>query len=926
MSILPTGIILGDQQISDFVEKVNSNADKILGESKFKIPPPELPGLGLLTKLWIRQAEKSFAAYLAPIILVKEVINAADAITEIPKKIAEAAEFAKNPVQELLDVTVNPLLENDLFLPITLVVGGSSSSDFSNLKSLVDRAQAESLVPTSAVGNPFPYVLGVTGSFPNSGEYTFRSDSNRDVVILISTTDYNGENISSSFASLIPGDDITISKDSISQSWIIKQISQDPGYYSLSVTLKNKSVEQLEKQIETQTAYVKVQQNSETAGKKALKSLIAPNGRIEFPIRITLPQILAIANVTVPDGPLNKIVVEIGDFNKLPEDSPLRRRIQILQERSGWNFQNDVLNPMLNGEYPVIKFKPEEEKTEKDKAKEDLIYLAKLFDILINDPASFFTILVTYLKLLLLPLQIVVGTLVGAIKKVVEAPLTIFSFIVQLVTDPIKLFGDLIAKAILEEVRKYIQPALDAAKIDWETEVLFVKEAGKEKGLGRLISDIIIGRFKCLDFDNPKGSKMFSSDAGGVGGTGTTGSSEIEFTNYNYIFKYDGTDPEGGEVSFNSENLGGVNSIKISTFDSDVNSVIPELISLTAGSEISVPSGDKTWIYRVLSFSPSPGPLTYFEYKVLVVYNPEKSPSQTNPIINSTNSAILSPGANNQNVSFNPASPFLKCLVDNYLPVKVIAIWESVKGILSVIIAFAITIPSLIISIIKSVLSGPGYSDIASVSDNTSSFILDKLASRESSRVPDGIVSRRQYLTLNPLDLLSINNPDPNSQEAKGIKGFIDGLISEEGIDVILLTQVKKKFDEEGKTFDPNAISISKEDGSKISLVEYARNLKVLLTFAQRFSTSRTLNSNDSFLVSYFDGSTNPNSSVNPDGTTNPPGGNNYRQVSLKLDRASLNKYRLSRGETLDNSNSDIIVFIRDNIYVAKLALESFFG
>lgn len=923
-SILPTGIILEDQQIADLIAKINSNADKVVGESKFKIPPPELPGLGLLSKLWIRQAEKSFIAYLAPIIVVKEVINAADAITQIPEKILAAKDFAQNPVQEILDVSVNPLLETDLFLPIKLVVGGNSSANFSNLKSLVDRSQSESLVPVSVLENPFPYVLGVTGAVPNPGEYTFRSNSNQDVVILISTSDYNGENISSSFSSLIPGDDITISKDSISQSWIIKQISQDSGYYSLSVTLKNKSVQQLERQIETQTAYVKVQQNTETSGKKALKSLIAPNGRIEFPIKITLPQILAISNITIPDSPLNKIVVEIGDFNKLPENSPLRRRIKILEDRSGWNFQNDVLNPMLNGEYPVIKFKPEEEKTEKDKAKEDLIYLAKLFDILINDPASFFTILVTYLKLLLLPLQIVVSTLVNAVKKVVEAPLTIFSFIVQLVTDPIKLLGDLIAEAILEEIRKYIQPALDAAKIDWKTEVLFVQEAGKEKGLGRLISDIIIGRFKCLNFDNPKGSKMFSSDPG-AGGTGSTGSGGVEFTNYNYNFKYDGTAPEGGEVSFNSQNLGEVTSIKISTFDSDVNSVIPELISLTSGSEISVPLGDKVWLYRVLSFSPSPGNLTYFDYKVAISYNPDSNPSSSsNPLINPTNSAILSPGANNQNVSFNPSSPFLKCLVDNYLPIKVIAIWESVKGILGIIIGFAITIPSLLAAIIKSVLSGPGYSDIASVSDNTSSFILDKLASRESSRVPDGIVSKRQYLTLNPLDLVSLL--DPNSQEAKGVIGFIDGLISEEGIDVILLTQVKKKFDEEGKTFDPNAISISKEDGSKISLVEYARNLKVLLTFAQRFSTSRTLNSNDSFLVSYFDGSTNPNSSVNPDGTTNPPGGNNYRQVSLKLDRASLNKYRLSRGETLDNSNSDIIVFIRDNIYVAKLALESFFG
>jgi hypothetical protein len=948
MSILPTGIVLSDQQIKDFIREVNTNAEKIIGESKFKIPDPELPGLGLVTKLWIRQAEKSFAAYLAPIIVVKEVINAADAVTKIPEKIKDAANFAENPVQELLDVTVNPLLENDFFIPMKLVTGVSPTINSPNLKSLVARSQAESLSSEFTTQNPFPYVQGATGSLPIPGEYTFKSNSSSNVVILVSTSDNTGKSTSTQLSTLIPGDEITISNGERSQTWIIKQIFQTAEYYSLSVVLKNKGSEELKSPLLEPIVYVKVTQNPETSGKKGLRALIAPNGVVLFPIRITLPQLFSLVNIEIPAGGLlSKVVLEIGNFQNVSGSSLIGKRIKNLEAKAGWNFQKEVIEPILKGEYPIIKFKPEDQKTEKDIAREDLISIAKLYDLLINDPAFFFTMIVTYLKVLLLPLQIVIGTLVSALKKVLSAPLTIFNFIVQLLTDPIKLLGDLIAEAILEEVRKYIQPALDAAKIDWKTEVLFVNEAGKEKGLGRLISDIIIGRFACAKIlenpnidPNPKGSKMFSTGLDGTGitgGTATSGPTPIEFVSYSYSFKYDGTAPKEGEVSFNSRDLEKVNTIKVSTFDLNVNSVIPELISLTPGSQISVPSGDKTWVYRVISLSPSPGPLTYFQYAVSVLYNPEIPPSPTNPVINSTNSSILSPQAvlspesNNQNVRLNPGSPFLKCLVDNYLPVKVIAIWESVKGILGVIIGFAITIPSLIIAIIKSVLSGPGYSDIAGVSENASSFVLEKLASIESSKIPQNPSLRQQYFTQNSLDILSISNPDPNDQLAKGTKDFVGNLISEDGIDSILLTQAKKKFEEENgreenRSFDPNAISLAKEDGTRISLVEYARNLKVLLTFAQRFSTSRTLNSNDSFLVSYFDGSTNPNESVNPDGTINPPGSNNYRKVSLRLDRASLNRYRLTRGETLDNSNSNIIVFIRDNIYVANLALKSFFG
>ena len=49
MAIIPK--CLSERQIENFVNNVNQTADEILGESKFEIPNPALPGIGLLIKL-----------------------------------------------------------------------------------------------------------------------------------------------------------------------------------------------------------------------------------------------------------------------------------------------------------------------------------------------------------------------------------------------------------------------------------------------------------------------------------------------------------------------------------------------------------------------------------------------------------------------------------------------------------------------------------------------------------------------------------------------------------------------------------------------------------------------------------------------------------------------------------------------------------
>lgn len=875
MAVLPTKI-LTDEKLSEFISDVNANADRIVGDSKFKIPSPELPGVGMLIKLWIRESEKSFSSYLVPVLVVKEVLNKP---LEIPGKIKDISGFITNPIQALLDETVNPQINQDLFIPLELTFGGSPSADFSNLKSLVDRADSDTSASPVVPQNPFPYILGTTGSVPGNGEYTFTITQN-NTVISISSKDYSGSSVST-FSSLIPGDQISISKDGISQAWIIKNIVQNSGYYSLSVTLKDKSTQQLEGQILEETAYVKVLQNPDSAGKKALKALlVGPDGKIKFPIVIGLPQVLSIAGVDVSSSALSKVAVKIGNFDSLPDSSPLKTKIKDLEAKAGWNFQKDVLQPMLNGEYPVINWKPADKKTDKDKAREELLSLSKVFDLLVNDTSSFFKILVNYLKLLLLPIQIVIGTLKSLFSSVLENPLKIFNIIALLITDPLKLLGDLIAESILNQIKPYLEPVLKAAKIDWNTEVVEVEEGGKIKGLKPLISDMIIGRFKCKDLDNPKGSDIVNVSPGvPTGGTGG-----IEFTKYSYFFKYDGTVPENGEVSLSSSDLDKVSSIKISVFDSNVKSTLPELVSLLPGSEISVPQGDKVWVYKVNKSSPSEGALTYYEYGVSVLYSPNIKKTQS-ALSSLPNAGLASLDLNSQEVKFTSASPFLACLIENYLPWKVISVWEGVKGILGIILGFAITIPSLLKAIIESIFSSDAQFS------KPANFIMSNLTDKNTTdALKDSDVTENRTL-----DILSYKT-------SGNTKEFVDGLISSTGIDVVIQTQSKTSgVTKIQKVTDEKSPAYSTYFTDSITVSDFALRYKSLLALYAKYSEVGSLNGE---LVSV---------SILKNGKA--------ETTTVSLNASGINSVRFSSVEFRDGN--DIITFLRDNLYVAKELLKA---
>ena len=842
MAVLPDKI-LTEQKIAEFIGQANTNAKNIVGDSKFTIPDPSLPGTGLLIKLWIRQAEKSFSSYFVPILAIKEVLNNP---LEIPGKIGDISGFIKNPLQDLLDETVNNQVASDFFLPLRLILDGKSSADFGRLKDLVDRADSERSSPAADTRPKFPYVLGKIGAAPEAGEYTINTaDPETSTSLSISLQDYNGDSTGVSFSSLVRGDIISLDQDGISQSWVIKSIVVNPDYYTFGVVPQNETRAQEIFSVQEKTVYFQTTPNPLTAGAKALLALLTDgSGKIKFPITITLSDLLPIVGLPSIGFPLDQISLEIGDFNALPKDSALAKKIKELEEKSGWNFQTDVLDKIFKGKYPKLDYPkdPNQPKSEKLKAREELLAIAKLVQLIFTSPGDFFKIIGNYLKLLLLPLQIVIGTIETLFAAVLKNPLRIFSIIAKFLTDPIGALGDLIADAILSTIRPYIEPTLTAAGISWEdatNERINGNPTGR--GLRPLVSDLVIGRFKCGGIKGT-GNGTITQTSPTPGATGDE--SSIQFTNYSYVVKYDGTPPQEGEVSLNNLDLNKVNVIKISSLDADVNSTLSNLVELVPGSEISIPKDGGTWVYAVNQRISPTGNLSYFDYQVSLVYGPgQDSPtgiadqiqSASSPV-NGRNRAVLSPGANLANFQFISSDPFLQCLIDNYLPIKIIAIWESVKGILGVILGFVATIPFLIGAVFESLLS------FSAEFSNPLAPILDSLVNpnNDEDGNPQGT----------PLDVIF----DPNSSAS--VLDLLDSLTAVNGIDQIF----KRTSDDPSlETVFPALVTDIKYSGNivigPISTVELGKRIKVLLALAKLEAT--TTNNQGEPIVNFSAATTN---------------------------------------------------------------------
>lgn len=924
--------ILEEAEIRKFVELANTNAKKIVGDSKFVIPPPELPGAGLLISLWIKQAEKSLGAYFVPFLAVKGVL---DAPTQIKPALDSIKGFIDNPLQALLDTAVNTQLQSKFFIPLRVVLlssgEGKPSTGLSNLSSLVARANSESIVSGSTGGSEgvkYPYVFSGVGVSPGEGQYSIdSSSSNSSTIISVSSKDNNGESLEIELSSLIPGDFISLDNDGVVQEWIIDGIAKNSNFYTLNLVPRNEPENQKEFAVTEKTVYVQTTQNPATKGKKALRDLfIGPDGKIKFPIVIGAKDLLEIVGVPSVPPPLSLLSLRIGDFNDLLPGSPLRLKIQELEAASGWNFQKDVLEKVFQGKYPKVIPGPtgatgspeiqgllpqlgltgtegagatgadnsgssgtgqtsqEKVSKKKQKARNELLAIAKLYLMIVEETPVFLYIFSSYIKLLLLPVIIVFSTLTSLFTEALTKPVEIIKLLVKVFTDPMELLATVIAKAVLQAIRPNIEPALNAANIKWE-EVTLSIEGGKKKGLEPLIVDILLNRFKCKDKKVGEKDGEYNSsiqvtsetgsfsELGGTGGTAGSGESSPTFTNFSYDFIYDGGAPAPGIVSLNNEDLDKVTSIKINFLDSNVNSTVPSLAIMETGSEISVPKDGNVWIYVVKNKTVPPGNSSYIDFGVELKFSPTKSNLEsdvtsnfTQSFINPRNSAILSPGANLNNVKLqSPGNDFLQCLISEYLPIRVIAVWESVRGFLGVVLGLVSAFPVLIPALVTQLFKGD---------DNLSKPIgpiLINLANKKSTEI---------NTEKNPLDFSTIRGSEDT-------RGLVDALIGEKGIDTVLLEQAKKDPTLRARTIN--------ESGNLLSVKDFGKNLKILLALGRKYSDSGNL-TGETIIV--------------PLGS---------EKITVRLTTEEVNRYRISRDGY--DGKGDFIIFIRDNLYVARTRL-----
>jgi hypothetical protein len=506
---------------------------------------------------------------------------------------------------------------------------------------------------------------------------------------------------------------------------------------------------------------------------------------------------------------LSRLGFEIGNFSNLKDDNPTKEFVVQLEARSGLNF-NQVFTSMIDGVFPEINWQSlQNEKSNgnlntKEASKEEITSLARLLQIGSQNPFFLIKIILNYVKLLLLPIQLVLGvfqSLAGLITNPVSLIRTIFLFL----TNPLKALCDLISQAFLTFLRPYLEPIV--------TPVLPYNEAvedprDRSRGLKPLFSDLVCGTFadKLKNYNpNPN---FFALQRNNLGQTVTDQNIPIQLP---FNLEENKQIPDQGEIVTNSNNPSQVTSLRISTVTNTVEDSLAYLASVQVGSVISLSVSNEYQTYLVSSktFQQSQTG-NYFEYLVQPTTQSIRSgePAQNN--------ASVSPGFLATLSIDNPNKTFL-FIIEKYLPLKLIERWESIKGILAITIALAVEIPSLVPAIFRSIFGIEQQSNPTAPATDSINELLILLAAGEDSLLAG---------------LVEGNNEEEYAQIVSGVIGNsenasppgIESIFSE--LSVILSAQSKSTVIYKNN-IDPlvNADFIYNE----ISLSQLGENVKGLL-------------------------------------------------------------------------------------------------
>jgi hypothetical protein len=681
MAILPDKI-LTDLEISKFIDRVNNTSKEIVGESKFVIPDPSLPGIGLLIKLEIRTLEKSLASSFAPIFIGKRIIDEARKsparfFSIIEEGITSISTLFRNPIQFLLDEGINNQLKEFPF-PISVLFNKSFNADLiRKLRDLIDSSQPE--VDLDSLNDEFKYSISFSNlESPGQGQANtvFQNLETLKSIRINYETQVGG---TAPLQLLKPGDTISLTDGESNASYSVSSVKINPEFADLELSLlsidsplsENKNV------LIPGFANATLSFNSRIN----LREFLTPSGSILIP--------LAALGINLPL--LNGLSFEIGNINDFEPESPIRKYIESLEKKSGLRF-GEVLFNINKGIFPKIDFgilnRDQENGTEsKEKSREELVNLVRFLEIGTKNPFFLLKIIGNYLKLLLLPIQLVIGVLKGLADKFTN-PLDLIKNVIIGLTNPLKLVCDLIATSILEFLRPFIEPSI--------TPILPYQEAvvdplDKNRGLKPLISDLICGKFQ-KDFNSyvPNSSFFENKSRDIQSQQGPSANIDLPFD-----LIPDQNVPAPGQLVLNSQVPSSVTSLKISTTTNTVEDISSVLTAVEIGSSINLSFNESYNSYTVSSkffrYDPNGNYFEYFVQPQIQINN-----STAGPITNQ------SPDSLRALLNVNNPNKITLFIIERYLPLKLIAIWDSLKGILGIIIALALQIPSLLLAVIRS--------------------------------------------------------------------------------------------------------------------------------------------------------------------------------------------------------------------------------
>ena len=798
MAILPDKI-LADAEITSFIERVNTTADEIVGDSKFKIPNPSLPGLGLLVKLQIRAFEKSIASSFAPIFIGKKIIedakeNPARFFSIISEGLDSINTLFTNPIQFILDEGINNTLKEFPF-PIAILFGGQSK-DANRLKELIDSAEL-SQGGSSLQEYNYNLVLG-TALLPGPGEAVSTApDVNSIKSISVNyQTKTTGEKAPVQFLS--EGDTFSVSDGNTASTYLVSSVK--PGNDFAEVFLQLIASDTVQSGDNKTIAIPGFKQTGISLSKRiSLREFLTTDGRLIIPF--------SVLGINLPL--LSQLGFELGNFSNLKEDSPTREFVTQLEARSGLRF-NQVFASMIDGVFPQIDWeslsseKSSGNQISKEASKEELVNLARLLQIGTDNPFFLIKILLNYVKLLLLPLQLVLGVF-KSLSGLITSPISLVQTIFLFLTDPLKALCNIISEAFLTFLRPYLEPIVSPV-IPYSEAVQDPQD--KNRGLKPLFSDLICGTFSDKFNNYQPNPNFFALQRNNLTGQNVNLNPPLQLP---FTLSENKLIPDQGEIITNSTDPSSVTSIRVSTVTNTVEDSLVYLASVQVGSVISLTVSNKYQTYLVSTKALQQKPDgNYFEYLVQPTTQSIRT-SQANPSDNAvTNNLLASLGIDNPNKKF-------LFILENYLPLKLIARWESIKGILAITIALAAEIPSLIPAVFRSLFgieqeSNPTLPATTSVTD-----LLLLLSNGEDSLL-EGLIGNNNEDQYAEIVSNIIGNSD--SADSTGIESIFSNL------SVSLSAQSKNTI-----IYKSNISSDVRDQFryNEISLSQLGENVKVLL-------------------------------------------------------------------------------------------------